>query len=127
MSTERTPRVPLGRLVADFRPFARPGYVALAGVVVGVVSQVLMPVIVNTAINDGVVQKSRGTVAWCVAIGLVLVVGQVSGSYIELRWMGVFGERYLADLRARLLAHLHALDLDYFSHEPSGRVVSRLT
>ena len=73
------------------------------------------------------IAKSTGTIAWCVGVGLALVAGVVAGSYVELRWMGQFGERYLADLRRRLLAHLHALDLDYFSHEPSGRVVARLT
>jgi ABC-type multidrug transport system fused ATPase/permease subunit len=126
-TVERSPRVPLRRLIADFRPFARPGYIALVGVVLGVVSQVAMPVVVAVAINRGVDHKSTGIIAWCVAIGLVLLVGVVMGSYVELRWMGQFGERYLADLRRRLLAHLHALDLDYFSREPAGRVVSRLT
>ena len=41
--------------------------------------------------------------------------------------MGRFAQRYLADLRRRLLAHLHGLDLDYFSREPSGKIVARLT
>ena len=45
---------PLRRLVADFRPFARPGCIALVGVVVGVVCQVAMPLVVSVAINDGV-------------------------------------------------------------------------
>jgi len=123
----RNPRVPLPRLLADFRPFLRPGLIALGGVIVGVVSQVLMPLVVSVAVNRGMVEHSTGMVAWCVAAGLVLVGGVVAGSYVELRWMGRFGERYLADLRGRLLAHLHALDLDYFSREPSGRVVARLT
>ena len=126
-SPEQSPRVPIRRLIADFRPFARPGLIALTGVVLGVVCQVTMPLVVAVAINQGVVAQSTGTVAACVAVGLALVAGQVTGSYVELRWMGTFGERYLADLRGRLLAHLHDLDLDYFSHEPSGRVVSRLT
>jgi ATP-binding cassette subfamily B protein len=117
----------LRRLAADFRPFAGPGYLAVVGVVIGVVCQVAMPLVVSDAIDHGVIDKSTGTIAWCVAVGLVLVVGVVVGSYVELRWMGQFGERYLADLRRRLLAHLHALDLDYFSREPSGRVVARLT
>ena len=124
---ERSPRVPIRRLVADFRPFARPGYIALVGVVLGVVCQVVTPLVVSVAIDRGVIHHSTGTIAWCVAVGLVLVAGVVAGSYVELRWMGRFGEDYLADLRRRLLAHLHALDLDYFSHEPSGRVVARLT
>ena len=126
-AVEPSPRVPLRRLVADFRPFARPGCIALVGVVVGVVCQVMMPLVVSVAINDGVLGKSTGTIAWCSGVGIVLVAGVVAGAYVELRWMGQFGERYLEDLRRRLLAHLHALDLDYFSHEPSGRVVARLT
>jgi ATP-binding cassette subfamily B protein len=126
-AVERPPRVSLRRLAGEFRPFAGPGWVALAGVVVGVVCQVAMPLVVSEAIDRGITDKSTGTIVWCVAVGFVLAMGVVAGSYVELRWMGQFGERYLADLRGRLLAHLHALDLDYFSREPSGRVVARLT
>jgi len=84
---ERSPRVPIRRLVADFRPFARPGYIALVGVVLGVVCQVVTPLVVSVAIDRGVIHHSTGTIAWCVAVGLVLVAGVVAGSYVELRWM----------------------------------------
>ncbi len=124
---ERPGRVPLVRLVRDFSRFRGPGAIALAGVVLEVTCQVFMPLVVAVAIDRGVVGHSKVAIAWCVAIAIALVAGQVAGSYVELRFMGVFAERYLADLRRRMLEHLHDLDLDYFSREPSGRVVARLT
>ena len=39
----------LRRLIREFRRFRRPGSIALAGVVLGVVCQVLMPLVVAVA------------------------------------------------------------------------------
>src|SRR5205085_3428613 len=38
-----------------------------------------------------------------------------------------FAEGYQKNLRASMMRHLYQLDLDYFTHEPPGRLVSRLT
>jgi len=111
----------------EFRPFRRDGLEAFAGIVVAVVAQVTSPLVVAYAINRGVVDRDTRIIAGCTIAMAILVAAQVSGSYVEQRAMGRFAQRYLADLRRRLLTHLHALDLDYFSREPAGRVVARLT
>ncbi len=114
-------------MLREFRPYACDGLRALAGVSLAVVCQVATPLVVAVAIDSGVTQHNTAVIGWCVGAAAILVLGTVIGSYIELRYMGQFAERYLAELRTRLLAHLHALDLDYFSHESGGRIVSRLT
>ena len=114
-------------VLEEFRPFRRDGLEAFAGIVVAVVAQVTSPLVVAYAINRGVVDRDTRIIAGCTIAMVILVAAQVSGSYVEQRAMGRFAQRYLADLRRRLLTHLHALDLDYFSREPAGRVVARLT
>jgi ATP-binding cassette subfamily B protein len=120
-------RPPLRRVLREFAPFRRDGVGALVGVTLGVTCQVLSPLVVAYAVDQGVMERKTGVIVGCVAVMAVLVAGQVVGSYTELRTMGRFAERYLADLRGRLLGHMHDLDLDYFTTEPAGKVVSRLT
>ena len=120
-------RTSLRVVLREFWPFRRDGYEGLAGIAIAVVAQVSSPLVVAYAINHGVTERDTTVIAACTAVMAVLVVAEVSGSYFEQRAMGRFAQRYLADLRHRLLSHLHALDLDYFSREPAGRVVARLT
>jgi ATP-binding cassette, subfamily B, bacterial len=127
-SERRRARRPRLRLVLrEFRPFRRDGYEAFGGIALAVGCQVASPIVVAYAINRGVVDRNTAIVGWCALAMLFLVAGQVGGSYFEQRAMGRFAQRYLADLRRRLLDHLHRLDLDYFAHEQAGRVVARLT
>jgi ATP-binding cassette, subfamily B, bacterial len=120
-------RPPLRRVLREFAPFRRDGLGALGGVFLAVVCQVTTPLVVAYAVDRGVTDRDTGVIARCVVIMAALIAGQVVGSFLELRAMGRFAERYLASLRQRLVDHLHGLDLDYFSREPAGRIVSRLT
>ena len=120
-------RTSLRVVLREFRPFRRDGYEALLGISIAVVAQVTAPLVVAYAINKGVTERDTSVIAGCTAVMAVLVAAQVGGTFFEQRAMGRFAQRYLADLRRRLLRHLHGLDLDYFSREPAGRVVARLT
>jgi len=121
------PRPPLPRMLAEFRPHRATYLAACGGVLLMTTCTVAIPLVIATAIDRGVRAQSTGWVFTCLALGSVFVAGQVLGSWIEFRWMGRFAERYLFDLRGSLLDHLYRLDLDYFTHEPSGRLVARLT
>lgn len=121
------PRPPLRQMAAEFRPYRRDYLIACLGVLWMTTSTVAMPLVIALAIDRGV---DGGSTAWvwrALALGVACVLGQFGGSWIEYRWMGRFAERYLHDLRGSLMDHLYRLDLDYFTHEPAGRLVARLT
>ena len=120
-------RPALRLVLAEFRPHRRVALLACAGVALMTSSLVLIPLVVKLVIDRGVLGRSTGWVFGCTAVGAVLVAGQVLGNWIEVANMGKFAERYLRDLRGSLMDHLYELDLDYFTHEPAGRLVSRLT
>ena len=121
------PRPPLRQMLAEFRPHRRDYVTACVGVALMTMSTVAMPLVVATAVDRGVEGRDTNWVWVCLALGAACVVGQFIGSWIEYRWMGRFAERYLHDLRGSLMDHLYRLDLDYFTHEPAGRLVARLT
>ncbi len=120
-------RPAIGRVIAEFRPHRRVAALACAGVALMTVSLVSIPLVIEVVVDRGVIGHSTGWVFGCTAVAAVLVVGQVFGNWLEVSNMGKFAERYLRDLRGSLMDHLYELDLDYFTHEPAGRLVSRLT
>ncbi len=120
-------RPSLRLVIAEFRPHRRVALLACSGVALMTLSLVLIPIVVKLVIDRGVQGRSTGWVFGCTAVGALLVAGQVLGHWIEVANMGKFAERYLRDLRGSLMDHLYELDLDYFTHEPAGRLVSRMT
>ncbi len=121
------PRPPVRQMLAEFRAHRRNYGIAIAGVLIMTVSSISLPLVVAMMIDRGVAGHSTGWVLVSLALGGVFVIGQIIGSWIEYHWMGKFAERYLFDLRGSLMDHLYSLDIDYFTHEPAGRLVARLT
>jgi ATP-binding cassette subfamily B multidrug efflux pump len=50
-------------------------------------------------------------------------LAQTLGAY----WANWTGEKAMADLRARVFAHMQELDLAFFDSNPAGRLVTRIT
>lgn len=120
-------RPPLRAVLAELRPHRRVAFAAAGGVALMTLSIVSIPLVVEIVVDRGIGERSTGWVYACSAIAAVLMVGQVLGNWLEVSNMGKFAERYLRDLRGSLMDQLYSLDLDYFTHEPAGRLVSRLT
>jgi ATP-binding cassette subfamily B protein len=121
------PRPPLARVLREFAGHGRNAAVAAFGVSTMTLSVVALPLVLEKLIDNGVANRSFAWVYGCTVVAALLVVGQVVGNWLEVAFMGRFAEQYLRGLRGRLVHHLHELDLDYFTHEPAGRLVSRLT
>lgn len=122
-----TERPPLRQVLAEFRPHRRLLALAIAGTLLMTFSAVSVPLLVEYVVDRGIVERSSGAVGVAAGLALVAVAAQVLGTWLEVSNMGRFAERYLADLRGSLLDHLYRLDLDFFTREPSGRLVARLT
>jgi ATP-binding cassette subfamily B protein len=120
-------RPPLRAVLAEFRPHRRVAILGCIGVALTTASLAVLPLVVEKVVDNGIVAHSKAWVYGCAAVAAVLVVAQVVGSWLEVAFMGLFAEGYQKDLRASMMAHVYALDLDYFTREPAGRLVSRLT
>ncbi|HZQ29010.1 MAG TPA: ABC transporter ATP-binding protein, partial [Acidimicrobiales bacterium] len=102
----------------------------VGGVVAVVVETALVtagPLIVAVGIQHGVVQRRPVWALYASAAFLATLIAQLVAGYLKVLWLGRLSQDVLHDLRARLLGHLYALDLDFFGRERSGRVVARLT
>ena len=85
------------------------------------------PYLAKLAVDRGIDQGDVGALAWIVgaffgaaALALVLSAAQ---TYLT----GWTGERVLADLRAKLFAHLQRLSLGFYERNRTGVIISRIT
>ena len=114
------------RFWPDARPYRRwiPVLVALigAGVLIATVEIWLFKLVVD----DVLVTGDIGPMAWIVAayVGLTMLGGIVgfADEYLST-WMA---ERFLLNLRVRLLGHLHSLSLDALDRRRLGDLISRI-
>ena len=117
----------LRRIFGFTRPFR--GKLILALILSLLTSSVwlVLPLGVRTMVDAVFEEANRGLLdqLTLLLLGLFLVQAIVGfAGYFLLEWTG---ERLVTDLRNKLYAHLHELDLRFFSSQRTGDLTSRLT
>lgn len=62
-----------------------------------------------------------------VALYLAIIAGSIVLRYLEVAQLNKTGQVVIADLRARLFAHIQRLELSFFDQRPIGSLVTRVT
>ena len=98
---------------------------------VGAGGRVVVPIVVQQAIDRGIFNDSGvvdlGFVAWCALAG---VIAQMIAAYCQrtaIVRLGTRSERALTDLRTRLVGHIPRLSLADHNEERRGSLVARVT
>jgi ATP-binding cassette, subfamily B, bacterial len=118
---------PRFRLRQVLRPFA-------VGLIIGLVLDALdalaslaMPALVRGGIDHGVQTKVTGAVLLIAGIALAVVLADWAVNAVQTVVVGRNGERVLYSLRVKIFAQLQRLGLDFYEHEMSGRIMTRMT
>ncbi len=72
----------------------------------------------------------RGDLAGLLQLTVIFVLMSAAGfalNFVQAMVMESTGQRIMHDLRMRLFAHVQDLALEFFTHNPVGRLVTRLT
>ncbi len=120
---------PSARLIFKSLVATSPKRVALIAVTatLGQGLSALTPLLVGLTVDHGVIErKPEWVIGPLIAYALVSFVSSLSGFY-EIRLTGKLAQEYMRTLRRDLLTQLFYMDLDFFTRESSGKVVSRLT
>ena len=114
------------RLVRELRPHLRILLVALVFIFAGALAQAAGPYLVSRAIDRDLGNRDgAGLLRTMLLLLVVYALGSLAGR-AQTRRVGRTGQRVLADLRARLFAHMQRLPLAYFEKRPLGDLMSRL-
>jgi ATP-binding cassette subfamily B protein len=108
-----------------------PGMLALAVVLVGVISLAtqLGPKLTGWAVNDGMTpgHGNFGLIVFIAVIYLLSVLVSAAAQWGQVRVTGRLASWVMNDLRTTIFRHLQRLSLDFFTEEKAGVVMSRMT
>lgn len=95
----------------------------LFGVIVGLVE----PLLLRTAIDQGVTNRDSRTLVVILAVMLCIRFAQKYVTRTQIRVTNTLGQGVLYDLRQQLFDRVESLPFAFFDHRPVGKVISRVT
>jgi ATP-binding cassette subfamily B protein len=91
------------------------------------VASVAMPALVRSGVDHGVLARQFHPIIVVSLIGFVIVSADWVINSVQTNVVGRNGERMLYTLRVKIFSHLQRLGLDFYEHELSGRIMTRMT
>ncbi|MBI2922589.1 MAG: ABC transporter ATP-binding protein [Planctomycetes bacterium] len=96
-------------------------------------SDIAAPWITKTAVDafmnrpDRPVEERLNGVHWLALAFLAIVLLKIAANYAETITTLLIGQRVMHDLRMRVFNHMQSLSLSFFSRNPVGRLMTRVT
>jgi ATP-binding cassette, subfamily B, bacterial MsbA len=119
--------VPWRRLLRYLRPHAVPFSIAIVGLLVGSGLGLLVPLVIAGLVTEVVAGGDSAGLDRLIVGMLFLFLAQSVGGLVQSYYLGVVGERIVAQLRGELFASLVNLSLDFHGRHRVGELVSRLS
>jgi ATP-binding cassette subfamily B protein len=107
--------------------FRRPLLIGLGLIVLDAVAGLAAPILIKTGIDHGVARTSTTTLFVAAGVLLGITLADVFVQAAETFVTGRTAERVMLALRIRIWAQLQRLSLDYYEHEMTGRIMTRMT
>jgi ATP-binding cassette subfamily B protein len=118
------PHFTLRRLL---RPIALALFAGLVLDGLDAIASVAMPALVRGGVDKGVLAREFRPIVLVSLLGLAIVSADWGINFVQTNVVGRNGERLLYTLRVKIFAHLQRLGLDFYEHEMSGRIMTRMT
>jgi len=115
------------------RPFAIALAIGLVLDALDALASTVMPLLVRGGVDNGVERTALSAaarfdiIALVSVIGLGIVLADWVINWLQTNVVGRNGERLLYTLRVKIFAHLQRLGLDFYEHELTGRIMTRMT
>ncbi len=90
-------------------------------------ASIAMPLLVRNGIDNGVLAKAFHAIIVVALAALAIVAADWVVNAVQTVVVGKNGERLLYSLRVKIFSQLQRLGLDYYEHELTGRIMTRMT
>ncbi len=117
----------LGRLWAHVAPYRLAVAGAAAALVVAAATVLVMGVGLRTLIDQGFSSGDAGLLDRALFVLLAIIVVLAFATYSRYSLVSWLGERVVADIRAKVFAHVLRLDPAFFETTRTGEILSRIT
>jgi ATP-binding cassette, subfamily B, multidrug efflux pump len=115
------------RLLTYLRPYWRQVLLALVAILAGAAGQLAQPYIIKTAIDQHIATGRLEGLDRLAILFLFILVASFAAEYLQTWTMQLTGQQIMFDLRMAIYRHLQRLDLQYYDHNPVGRLMTRVT
>jgi len=118
----------LRRFWGFVRPYRRTLYIAAAGVMLFTLTQVMIPLLIRAAVDQGAAKGMQGMeMMQLIGIAfLVVVVVNYAANIAQELLVGRIAGHLLFDLRRAMYLHLQSVSLSFMDQTQVGRLMSRL-
>lgn len=116
------------RIWAFVHPYRLRMYLAVAAVLTFTASQLVIPLIIRYAIDNGMSagEINPSALVWAIGAFAVVIVINYGASYVQESVVGTVAENVLFDMRRAMFAHLQYVSLSFMDKTEVGRLMSRL-
>jgi ATP-binding cassette subfamily B protein len=115
------------RLLTYLQPYRRLTALAIALLVGAFLLEIVQPYLVKMAIDDHMAKRDLPGVARIAIAYLAALLGAFGCRYLEQYVMNLVGQRVMFDLRQQLFSHLLEQNIRFFTKNPIGRLMTRVT
>lgn len=115
------------RLIKYLRPYFKWVVIAIVLTVGVAMMSTIRPYLTKIAIDDYIVNKDSAGLKFIILILLSTLILQGILQYTMTYLTQWIGQKTIFDLRMELFAHIQKLSMSFFSKNPVGRLVTRLT
>ncbi len=119
--------VPWRRLFGYLRPHLGPFSIAIVGLLVGSGLALAVPLLIAGLVTQVVAGGDSAGLDRLIAGLVILFLAQSLGGLVQSYFLGVVGERVVAQMRGELFNSLVMLSLDFHGRNRVGELVSRLS
>ena len=117
----------LQRIWAFVRPYRRQFAISVAAVLIFTVTQLAIPLIIRSAIDDGLLAPDgRRALIQAVVLFAAVIAINFAASFVQERTVGRVAENVLFDIREAMFAHLQRVSQTFMDKTEVGRLMSRL-
>jgi ATP-binding cassette subfamily B multidrug efflux pump len=117
----------LRRLLSYVRPYRRSVALALGVTLLGSLTQLAIPYILDVAVNTALLPRRPDILDRLSLLALLLYLVYWACSRVRIRTMARVGQGVLRDLRGSLYRNVQSLSLDFFDGRPAGKILVRIT
>lgn len=114
------------RIGAFVRPYRREFAISVVAVLIFTLTQLMIPMIIRHAIDQGVMVGSVGVLHGALIAFAVVIVVNFVASHVQETVVGKAAEHVLFDIRRAMFAHLQRVSLSFMDKTEVGRLMSRL-
>ncbi len=109
------------------RPFTPQLAVGVLLVVIDAGAGLVGPSFTGTSVNSVFLHHALGTLFVLSSLFFAVTMVDWGDMWAETLWTARTAERMLYSMRVRIFAHLQRLGMDFYDHEMTGRILTRMT